>query len=125
MSRPGQLRLRNRSWPGLPKPNTATQKDTMTARRLERYTVETITLIGDSVAFVSTDGVVLCRQKSELAWIPEPGAQLLLETLDGCRVSGLGDGERWAFHYTDDDLAEQDRKAHDEAVKAQEAAVTE
>lgn len=97
--------------------------ETVATRRLERYVVETKTYIGESVAFVSTEGVVLCRHAAELAWTPEPGAQLLLETLpDSCRVTGLSDGDQWIFRYTDAELAEQDRQAHDNAVKAQEAA---
>ena len=93
-------------------------------RQLEPYTVETVQRIGDSTALISTNGVLICRHNDDISWTPEPGTQLLLETLpNSCRVTGLGDGQNsWSVRYTDAEIAEQDRRAHEDAIKAQEAA---
>ena len=91
-------------------------------RKTEPYVVDSVSHIGDSLALVSTEGVVICRVTSEFTRIPQRGDHLTLETLDGFRVTGIFDGDDYLLHYTDADLAEQDRKAHDDAVAAQEAA---
>ena len=90
-------------------------------RKTEPYTVETTQHIGDQYVLVSTGGVVITRPTSEYLYLPERGAQLTLETLAGAcgRVTGLDDGETWLFRYSDSELADQDRAAHDRAVAAQ------
>ena len=97
------------------------QKDTVT-RKTEPYVVDSVSHIGDSLALVSSGGVVICRVTNEFARIPQRGDHLTLESLDGFRITGLIDGDDYLFHYTDADLAAQDRRAHDDAVKAQKAA---
>jgi hypothetical protein len=92
-------------------------------RKLEPYVVDSVMHLGESLALVSTAGVVVCRATNEFARIPKTGDHLQLETLDGSwRVTGIFDGDDYLLRYTDAELAEQDRRAHDDAVKAQQAA---
>ena len=84
----------------------------MAERKLEPYVVDSVQFIGESLALVSTTGVVFCRPTNTFARIPQAGNHLELETLDGCRITGLKDGDDFLFHYSDHDLAEQERALH-------------
>ena len=77
-------------------------------RELEPFEVLSVETLNGNIALISTNGIVFARPVHTFTRIPIVGENLFLETVGGCRVTGLTDGNFWLLHYSDEELAAQD-----------------